>query len=338
MPHDERDEIHALPQLQFRMDGTSEARAALAGWSASVPTIYFLDICVVGATKMADGALAAEARKAELVARLRNLDRPHNAFSYLMALMEKVSDTRIGLSDQELEGQILTDVGSMRRFFVNARVLEGDEFLRDFARQLRREPLELMRPAYLEFLRAANDRFQLANPVSRAKRLRMAEQVMAQADALSIGRQHAIVLLTLACLYGNASARRVMKYKADPQTFEAENALADVMTISRFLNRKLEIEDDGRRGLTPYRRAIFITDDSGLDDVLACFEGEAVSSKEKDGHHEERTNVRVEFAKLLTEIGEDAGKPRNSGDLRASTPSEYDRVCAMLFAMPIDAP
>lgn len=338
MPHDEDDEIRRLPQMTFRVDATPEVRAALVEWSASVPTMYFLDICVVGATKLPETALMADPRKAALVARLQNLDRSRNSFSYLMALIEKVSDTTSRLSDEELEAHILADVGSMRRFFANARVQEADEFLLDFARDLRREAHELMRPAYLAFLKAANDRFQLAQPVSRAKRLRMAEEIVAQADALSISRQHAVVLLTLACLYGNPPAKKVMKFKANAQAFEPENALADVMTITRFLNLKLEIEDDGRRGLTSIQRATFITDDSGLADVLACFEGEAVSSKEKDGHHEQRTNVRVKFAKLLTDIGEDAGKPWNPGELRASTPSEYDRVCAMLFATPTDAP
>lgn len=336
-PHDEGDEIHRLPQLTFRVDATPEVLSALAEWSASVPTMYFLDICVVGATKLSETALIADPRKAALVARLRNLDKSWNSFSYLMALFEKVSDTTSCLSDEELEAHILADVGSMRGFFADARVPEPDEFLLEFARNLRRQAHELMRPAYLAFLKAANDRFQLAQPVSRAKRLRIAEEIVAQADTLLITRQHVVVLLTLACLYGNPSAKKVLKFKANTQAFGAENSLADVMTITRFLNLKLEIEDDGRRGLTSIRRASFITDDSGLADVLACFEGEAVSSKEKAGHYEQRTNVRVKFAKLLTDIGEDTGKPQDSGDLGTSTPSEYDRICAMLFAIPKNA-
>ena len=135
-------------------------------------------------------------------------------------------------------------------------------------------PHELSQYAYIQFLRVVNDRFALGNPVGRPLRLQKAEEILREADALSIGRQHPVVLVTLRCLYGNSSARKVMKFKADPARFDAENALADIMIISRFLPRKLEIEQLGREGKASFLRTDFITDDDGLASILRCFEGE----------------------------------------------------------------
>lgn len=325
-------------QITLQMTLTPEQAAAMREWSSSIPTLYLLDICVVNATKLSESALAVDTRKAQLVARLRNLDRPQNSFSYLLALIEKVSDVRSGLSDEELEAQILEDVGSMRRFFANARVQEPDNFLLDFLKTLRRQPHELMHDSYLAFLTAANDRFKLASPVSRTKRMKVAEAILAQADALSISRQHPLVLLTLACLYGNASARKVMKFKADAQAFRAENALADIMVISRFLPLKLQIEQSGRDGNAGYLRSTYITDDSGLDGVLACFEAEVVRFEEQDGVHEQRTSVTVHFAQLLTEIGKDVSELRKTDHPNALARSEYDQLCDLLFTTSPNAP
>jgi hypothetical protein len=299
--------------------------------------MHFLDICAVDVTKRSQTELAANPRKAALVTRLRDLDKPGNRVSYLMALMEKVSDTKSSLSDAELRANIINDVNCMRSFFVNARVPEPDEFLLGYLDQLRGRPVELAKPAYLKFLRTANDRFRLADPVSPRKRFEVTEQLVATADRLRIKRQHAVLVVTLACVYGNASARKVMKFKADPQAFDAENVLADIMTIGRFLERKLVLEEDARRGLTSIRRVLYITDDAGLEEVLGCYEGLALSSRDLDGHHEVRTTGRVEFAKLLTEISHDAGPLRNPADPTSSAPSEYDRVCALVCADPASA-
>lgn len=336
--NDSEAEFVCGPQIKLQMTLTREQAEAMQEWSASIPTLYLLDICVVNATKLSDPGLAADARKAELVARLRNLDRPQNSFSYLLALIEKVSDPRSSVSDEELEAQVLDDVGSMRRFFVHARVQEPDEFLLGFLRTLRHQPPELLQNSYLSFLKAANDRFGLAHPVSPAKRLKVAQTMLAQADALSVNRQHPVVLLTLACLYGNASARKVMKFKADPQAFRAENALADIMAIFRFLPLKLQIEQHGRAGDAGYLRSAFITDDSGLAGVMACFEAEAVRFEEKDGVHEQRTSLKVNWAELLTDIGSNAGGPLESDNPSASAQSEYDSICDLLFTTSTDIP
>jgi hypothetical protein len=289
--------------ITMMFDATPENVAWLKAWSDAVPTLHFVDICVASLIKPGSTAAVRDPRKAALLARLRELDRPHNSFSYLLALAEKVTDTRHGLSDAELEAQILGDAAAMRAFFQHGRVIEDDAFLAGFARDLRGMPQELSRDACMRFLRSANDRFRLGDPVARADRLRTAELIVREADALPLPRQHPVVLVTLAALYRNPSAAKIMKFRPDPARFQPENALADIMVISRLLPRKLELEQMAREERAPFARCAFITDDTGLAGILGCFEGEATWSEDIGGDtHRTHTTMTVRFAELFTEL------------------------------------
>jgi hypothetical protein len=295
-------------------------------------TIHFLDICALDVTKRTEAELAVHPRKAAIAARLRELDVPTNRFSCLLALMEKASDTRSARTDEDLQAQIVGDLGHMREFFGEAKVVEPDEYLLDYISQVRKIPVELARPTYLAFLRGANEScFGLYQPVAKAKRLKTASALVNLADGLEISRQHPILAVTIACLYGNASAREVLKFTPTPGAFPAENVLADVMTISRFLGRKLELEADYRRGLTSIRHVSYITDDNGLAEILSCYQGEALSTRDGCGHQEVLTKGRVDFARLLTEISHQPGPRLDPADPASAGPSEYDRVCALVF-------
>lgn len=300
-------------------------------------TMHFLDICAVDVTKRPKAEVEANPPKAALADRLRDLDVAGDRVSYLLALMEKVSDPRSTLSDGELKANIVSDVGYMRDFFDNATVAEPDQFLVDSIDQLRGNPIEQARPAYLAFLRTANDRFGLSNTVAASERLAMAEKLVAAADDLNIPRQHSVLILTLARLYGNPAAIKVMKFKGNPQAFEPENVLADVMAIGRFLERKLVIEQDWRDGNGDFAHATYVTDDAGLQEVLACYEGLAVASRDVGNLHEIRTAGRVELANLLSEISHDVEPTSGRDGGAAGQMSEYDQVCAMLLASRVDA-
>jgi hypothetical protein len=90
--------------ITLKMQLTSEEHSMMREWSLSIPTLYLLDICVVSATKLSSTSLERNPRKASVVKYLRELDRPSNCFSYLFALMEKVSDSRGIDTGEELEG------------------------------------------------------------------------------------------------------------------------------------------------------------------------------------------------------------------------------------------
>jgi hypothetical protein len=324
-------EFRRGPQFSAQITATPEQYAALKEWSASVPTLYFLDICVVNATKLSDAQLVQAPRKAQLAAHLHSLDRPQHAFSYLCALIEKVSDSRGLLSDAELRAQILGDLAAMRGFFKHAKVLEPDDFAIDYLEELRAKPAELARPNYLSFLQVLNNHLVLRNPVSPALRFQKAKEIVKEADELSISKQHPLVVLALACLYGNAAAKRVLKFRADVDQFNAENALADVMAIPRLTERRLQIEEDGRRG-GKYLRSDFITDDDGLTNVLRCFEPIAVRVRENKNGADIEHEIRVNLDELLTDLKTHVQPTRGTQDdlQTEQSPSEFERLLRLL--------
>ncbi len=71
--------------ITLTFDATPENVSWLKAWSDAVPTLHFLDICVASLTKPGSTAAVRDPRKAALLARLRELDRPYNSFSYLLA-------------------------------------------------------------------------------------------------------------------------------------------------------------------------------------------------------------------------------------------------------------
>lgn len=307
------EEFRRGQQITLQLSLTREQYSALAEWAASIPTLYFLDICVVGATKLTDNALETNPRKSKLVSHLRELDRPQNCFSYLCALMEKVSDSRGRITDAELEKQLISDLSALRDFFKNASVYESDEFIISFLRELRGSAIEVKRPNYLELLEAANGRFALKDSTSPRLRLEKAKNIVNEAESLKISKQHPVVITVLACLYGNSAAKNLMKFKADPDRFEAENALADIMAISRFSAIKLQIEYLGRNG-GRFLRSDFITDDNGLSELIKCYKPSFVKHKDTGGGRETQLSFDVDLKRILTEIQAD----------------EYEQLCDFL--------
>lgn len=297
-------EFVAGQEITMQMMLTPQQYSMLKEWSAIVPTLYMLDICVVGATKLTDQSLTKHPRKANLVALLRTLDRPKNCFSYLFALMEKVSDSRGMLTVDELKTQILADITSLRGFFITARVAEADDFLMGFIEELMGEPIESERAEYLRFLGRLNNHFKLQNSISPKKRLGTAEKIILEANALNISTQHPIVIIALACLYGNQSAKKLMKFKANKNEFDAENALADILLISRFAKIKLEIEHHGRNG-SGYPRVSFITDDNGLSGLLKYFKPKSIKHQDRVEGRESQLIITVDLETILTEAKSD---------------------------------
>lgn len=225
-------EFIAGQSITMQMTLTPEQYKFLQEWAAMVPTLYMLDICAVGATKITDKSLKDQPGKANLITKLRNLDLDNNKFSYLFALMEKVSDSRELLTAEELKIQILADISALRKFFKKAYVIEPDNFLIEFLETLMGLPIESKRTDYLNFLKKLNNHFKLQNPVSPKKRFSKAKEIVLEANSLTISAQHPIVVIALACLYGNKSAKKVMKFKENPNIFDAENALSDISLIN----------------------------------------------------------------------------------------------------------
>ena len=306
-------EFVSAKKTTVTMSVTPEQYSLVKKWSEMVPTLYMLDICVVGATKLNSSVLKRMERKAKLVNHLRNLDRENNGFSYLFALMEKVSDSRGSLTLEELETQILADLAALRVFFKKAKVIETDDYVISFLRELHGQPIELEREVYLQFLRLLNDKFKLSNPVSSSKRFTVSQEIVKEAERLKIYKQHPVVILAIACVYGNRAAKKLVKFKSNSNRFDAENALADIFLISRFAKVKLEIEALARNG-GPYAKVDFITDDDGLINVLKYYEPQSVKYDDDINGRESKLEMRVKLEEMLS--------PETQG--------EYDKIFNLL--------
>ncbi|PVE57741.1 hypothetical protein DC429_10195 [Arthrobacter sp. TPD3018] len=329
---DDDQTISRQPEFTFRAELTPEQIAFFREWDAAVPTLYFMDICVANIAKVAGPTPPTDPRKAAWLDELRRLDRPQHAFSYLLALMEKGSDPRAHLPDEALADQISQDLASLRTFFSQARVYESNAMVALYLRELRGNPVELARPRYLAFLRAANEEFELHRPLARRLRLAQATKILERADALGVSRQHLTVAVVLACLYGNPHAINVMKFKPDPQRFAAENALADVMMIRRFMEQKLELEKMAAEGRCPYLRVKLLTDDEGVRQLARYFEPSSLRSRSDGGGRETRLVTNVQFLKLLTDLAVDRQKrSAMSQHTDDHERDEFDALCTMIL-------
>ncbi|RYF20521.1 MAG: hypothetical protein EOO77_07855 [Oxalobacteraceae bacterium] len=321
------------PQITFTAQLKPREAAALRKWSQRVPTIYFLDIMMVDAAKRSLTKGLRDAHKGERVIRLRRLDKPGNAFSYLLAMLEKASDPREKLTRDELADKIRRDTAALTKFTRRARFYEPPELVEQCLRDIQGSDIESMTPRYIEFLNAMNTRLNLGDKVKVGLRFAKAVEIFAEADALDVPRGHPIVLVTLGCLYGNDDARGILKFgHRATKPFDPVNVLADIMLIRRFVEKKVEIEDMGRRGLSPFLRAELVTDDKSLACLVPFFEATAVTHV--DGVDGSLSNLKatVHFARLLTDLGLTRDAAEAAGvDGEEIEPDEYDRICDLIF-------
>lgn len=298
-------EFTAGRSITLQMQLTPDQLSMMRQMSKRIPTLYMLDICVVSATKLKNASLENNPRKTKLVNDLRELDVSNNCFSYLFALMEKVSDSRGIDTEEELKKKILCDLSSLRAFFKNAKIYEQDEFVLNFLKELRGTPIENKRNEYLSFIDDLNGTFNLSNSVSPNKRLKIAEKIIERAATLNIVGQHPVVVIGLACLYGNPAAKRLMKFSSDSKKFDPENVLADIMLINRFAGVKLEIEQMGRNGSSRYLQNEFITDDVGLIEILKFFTPTYLKHTHRHDGRETQITIKVKLKDLLTDINDE---------------------------------
>jgi len=271
------------PELNWSISLTLGEYNKFSDFTSSIPTLYFLDICLVNVAKLRSASLTKDQRKVNWFNRLRDLDRPQHSFSYLLALMERVSNSRDLLSDEKLEQEIKKDMASLRRFFKKARVFEQDDYVVDYLRKLRRAPVEINRDRYLKFLDLMNSKFKLMNPVKKEERLEKVIEIVDEADLCGISRQHPVVLTAMACVYENPDARNLMNFKFEPAKYKAENVLSDIVAIQRFAEFKLKIYSEIPRG-GKYLFSEFLTDDDGLAGISKLFT--AKSLKVEDDNEE----------------------------------------------------
>lgn len=305
-------------------------------WSRRVPTIYFLDLMMVDAAKRSLTKGTKPPKIAARITRLRRLDRHGNSFSYLLAMLEKVSDPRGKLTSEQLADQVRLDARALMKFPRRASFYETDALIDQCLRDVQGSDIEKTTPRYIDFLLAMNGMTELHEPMAPTLRFAKATEIIDIADSIRVARHHPVVLVTLACLYGNLDARHVLKFggrKAKP--FDPVNVLADIMMIRRCAEKKVEIEDQGRRGLIPFVHAELVTDDHGVVGLIPCFEPTGVTHRDDGDQSECTLQMTVHLAKLLTDLvvaRDHANAARRAGN--SADPDEYDQICALIYAMP----
>lgn len=260
-------------QISFTVPHTPDNQEALgffAQWSASIPTLFFLDLCTISHIKAwLQQDLKGTVSEPPSIKFLRRNDVAHNAISYLPALMEKSSDMRSNFTTHGLLEEARRDLNALQSFFKSARVYETAEFAEQWIRELKGIHVEKLGPSYHEFLDYLNA-LQLFNKISPAKRIDITKAICGRARDLKISNAHPVVLIAIACIYGCVSAMKVMKFKRNPKEFSSSNALGDIQAIQRVgkLTQLVAPQDATPGGFV---RTSFVTDDGHLRRLYKFF-------------------------------------------------------------------
>jgi len=238
----------------------------IRAWDKSIPTLYFLDICSISHIKKSQSAaLSDNFPRQESLKSLEAIDLPHNGISYLPALMEKASDKNSKFSIEELTAEAERDLKALRDFFKKAKIYESEELAFKYINELKGVQPEILGEKYHSFLNYANE-FGIYNPLADNKKLKAVEALCNESDRLGIIKSHPVVLASLACIYGCLPAKKVMKFKKNPDQFNSSNALGDILMIQRIAQLTQMIEDAGSS-----IRTSFFTDDNSLREFYEIF-------------------------------------------------------------------
>jgi len=287
---------------------------AMRAWSESIPSVYCLDICSVSRIKKALALAKAEEESPfhdPHIAALKRLDRPQNAISYFTALMEKASDQHSPLRSDGLIEEAERDLDAIGAFFSEARVFEPKDFAFSFIRELNGKNLEILGENYHSYLQSVNSS-GIYNSLSASKRFVVAELICDEARKFSISASHPVVLASLACIYGCRPAKKVMKFKKNPEEFNSSNALADIQIIQRVGKLSQMVEDARISGKCQYMRTLPITADVALEEFCSMFTMNAVESKPTEFGARDTFTLTIKAPKLFPALHNDGGIVKDS--------------------------
>lgn len=296
-------------QLTVSIPNTPEYRdfmGVIQQWSKEIPTLFFLDLCTISKIKKSLARdLSESPEESETLAELRYNDLPQNGFSYLPALMEKASDTKSNFDVEGLKEEAIRDLTAMRSFFKNANVYEPDEFVSNYVAELKEVHPEILGPKYHEFLNYINN-LKIFNNIAVEKRFGAAKKICDEASRLGVTKGHPLILAALACVYGCSPAKKVLKFKNNPEEFSSSNALGDIQIIQRVGTLSQMVEESAQAGNAPYFRTKFVTHDKHLNDFYRYFFINEVISDEGEDSTENRYEMTVKADKLFPDLfGED---------------------------------
>lgn len=304
-------------QFSMRIQVTPENREFIEfyqQWSAAIPTLFFLDLCTIShikdSLKRDPDDTSAEPPS---LAALRLNDLPQNGISYLPALMEKASDTDSNFSVEGLIEEVGRDLNAMRRFFKHARLVESMELASTYVTDLKGVHPEILGPSYHEFLNLVNG-LQIFNKITASKRIKTVKAICDQAASLGIHTGHPLVLASLACIYSCVAAKKVLKFKKNPNEFSSSNALGDIQIIQRVGKLSQLIEEKGRKTPGSYLRTQFVTDDTHLKDFYKYFLINDVISEENGDSTTTTYKITVKADQLFPDLFNEDGSVKGDAE------------------------
>lgn len=188
------------------------------------PNMYFLDRCAVIEIKK---VLNGEPFNDRWIALLKNLDRfPNIIFTYLAAI-----EGNRALSDlQAKQAFLVQEALAMSDFFKHT--LKDSERLANNSAALTSLGQEPMFDLYVEFYKQVNP--LLINDISKNDAPKLHAQIISIADGLGINNSDLIVICSLAKLWGNPHAKKVLKFKRQPDDGHIFGAVSDIMFLTRI--------------------------------------------------------------------------------------------------------
>ncbi|WP_217565091.1 hypothetical protein [Vibrio cholerae] len=281
-------------------------------WNDMIPTLYFLDICTISnIKKQLSDVNSVNGYLSPNDSLLKKIDISHNGISYLVALIEKVSDQNCASTVELLKEEAGRDIEAINSYFNNAKLYETFEFVEIFIENLFGKHIETLGEQYHKFLNKMNLK-GIYNSPPKNKRLDFVEELLIEADALNIDRTHPVVMATISCVYGCVSAKKVMKFKKKQESFNSSNALGDIMVLQRVGEFTHEIDALARTGKGLYYRTGFITDDRHLKEFYNFFFVNDVQKKELENSTVKKFTFSSKEICLFPELFDNNGKYRTT--------------------------
>ncbi|MCE4548042.1 MULTISPECIES: hypothetical protein [unclassified Caballeronia] len=272
-------------------------------------TLFLLDRNVVSVIKV---AIAGNEQKGEKEQRmldfLREIDAPQYAISPLPSLMEGEHGREDNLAEKAK--QLEKETEAVARFFRSART--DSEYLKS-AKDMFAQIFTGLREADWDARAAFRTQAAplLIDPVAPAARRAVEDKLAELAISGGLEKTDGIVVLFVACLYGNLDARKVLKPTKPDATY---NVLSDVHLIPRIALVKAVARD-----LPIQLKVRFLSLDRGLEQVL---DNVRVVLAEVTGDGELQTQVKY-LPPLFPELVEDEAIDLLS---RLNTPAQSSKA------------
>lgn len=246
-------------------------------------TVLVMDICTIGLIKERHKISSGkdENKKKRLKQLISYAKKDRYKFSFVLAIVEKATDTKHRLSRKEMIERFRRD----HRYLVG---IIGERNMAESQATLKRlisiimdenygleERAELLLNEYLELLVFYNELGIKVDP-AKEDRLPLAKKITERASQLGIGAGHPVVAICVASVYGCADARLILKVNRKGE-FNPSNAYGDIQSFYRvakarhMLNQhyhgmglEFRTEDKALEKMHTYYKAILLREDAGV--------------------------------------------------------------------------